>query len=740
MEKRRPQLSLDELHQLKWLLGGGLVLLSVATVFYLDVDAWTLMALTAAGVLAVLVKPEWPARVPVIVHRLAFPAIVALFVGDLWRTGEILPAIVRLDILLLLYRGTSYRQKRDDLQVILLGLFLIVVAGVLTVSLVFAVQLVLFTAWALAFLLVITLTEAAAPPVPARAGDPSGPPAWTRIRWGNLATRVRAVTDWRVVALGTGLFALVVVISAALFLAIPRFQLENSLFLERFVSKKARSGFNETIRFGEVTEILQDDSVAANIDVTDRSQIPATPYWRMLVLDEYSNGTFKLSPRLRRATFDNERTGAFVRGSRRPRLGLPVWTFYLESGISRYLPLLGPFELLRFTTIQNYRAGQVAGLVALRDEPVTMTAYRVEGMLTGDTVPDPAFTEFLAKPRAAGPLQSVELLRMVGVGEADRAVLRQAVAEITGGATLTVADFSVRAERWLAARHSYSLQPAIPAGPGDPLVRWLKANGGGNCELFAGSFVLLARTAGYSTRVVTGFKGGTWNAYSSNFTLRNSDAHAWCEIFDPAAGAWRRVDPTVGPVGAQEEVRGEAALARRTDTSWSARFDSLRVFWYRRIVNFDQRAQVETLKAIKDATEDSGRKLRERLADLFRGVRDWLAQPWDVRRIARILAVAVAAAALGWGWREYVGPWWRFGRRPGRVGKADPVRREASRWLARFGPLSGRAADEEAVHAALLRLRFGARETWPEPEAVFRQARRVWRESRRRRRAAARLT
>jgi hypothetical protein len=27
MEKKRPQLSLDELHQLKWLLGGGLVAL-----------------------------------------------------------------------------------------------------------------------------------------------------------------------------------------------------------------------------------------------------------------------------------------------------------------------------------------------------------------------------------------------------------------------------------------------------------------------------------------------------------------------------------------------------------------------------------------------------------------------------------------------------------------------------------------------------------------------------------------
>ena len=40
MEKRRPQLSLAELHQLKWLLGGALVLLSVWTVFYLEFEAF----------------------------------------------------------------------------------------------------------------------------------------------------------------------------------------------------------------------------------------------------------------------------------------------------------------------------------------------------------------------------------------------------------------------------------------------------------------------------------------------------------------------------------------------------------------------------------------------------------------------------------------------------------------------------------------------------------------------------
>ena len=153
MEPRRQRLSPDELHLLRWFLGGALSLLSIVTIFYLDIGSEWMAALVAAGVLVALVKPTLPARVPRWVHRFAFPVIVAFFAVDLWYSGELLPATVRLDLLLLLYRGVSYRARRDDLQIVVLGLFLIVVAGVLTVSLLFAVQILVFTACALAFLL-----------------------------------------------------------------------------------------------------------------------------------------------------------------------------------------------------------------------------------------------------------------------------------------------------------------------------------------------------------------------------------------------------------------------------------------------------------------------------------------------------------------------------------------------------------------------------------------------------------
>src|SRR4051812_38129463 len=112
MDKKRPQLSSDELQQLKWLLGGVLTLLAVWTVFYMDVDAWSLMIATTIAALATLIWPRLPARLPPLAHTLAFPAIVAFFACDLWLKTEVLPAMVRLDMLLLLYRSISYRQRR----------------------------------------------------------------------------------------------------------------------------------------------------------------------------------------------------------------------------------------------------------------------------------------------------------------------------------------------------------------------------------------------------------------------------------------------------------------------------------------------------------------------------------------------------------------------------------------------------------------------------------------------------
>jgi transglutaminase-like putative cysteine protease len=617
--------------------------------------------------------------------------------------------LVRLDLLLLFYRSVMHRKRRDDLQLVILGLFLVVLAGVLTVSLFFVVQILAFTACALVFLLLVTLAPA--------ASTDEGTPAWAISGWNGLWGRVRAAMDGRVALLAVGLFAGLVVLSAGLFMAIPRFELQNSLFLERFMTKKAKTGFSDRISFGDVTDIQQDSSVAVRIDVTDAAQIPADPYWRMVVLDEYRDATFRLSAWMQRNAFTPERTRAGERGDVPPRLGEPaLWTFYLESGVSRYLPLTGPFEVLLFRERQNFRSAPALGLIALRNEPVSMMAYQVQGMLSGTTLPDKAFAAQLAG--ADGEKSTTLRLEL---GEEDRAKLAAVVREITQGETPSAAEFARRASQWLQSKHDYGLQSQTPAGAGDPLVRWLLSDAPGHCELFAGSLVVLARSAGFPARVVTGFRGGNWNGFSNNYTLRNSDAHAWCEVFDRESQSWLRADPTPGAASVgQDDPQLTGAQTRAVDRSWTARLDSLRVFWYRRIVNFDQSTQVETAKAVRSAVQETGRRIREWLQRSGEQFKAWVQAPWNWGRGA--VTAGALLAVLGCGWvlllavrRVRLHAW--------RKHKLHPVRLEAGRWLVR---LTAKSSDGNLCRD-LQQLRYGAEVNWPIPTRTFARARREWR-------------
>ena len=725
------QLTREELHQLRWLLGGILTLVSVATVVYMEIEAWTLMTLTAIGVIGVVLWPSIPGRIPRWAHRLAFPLIVAILATDLWVSGELLPSLVRLDIVLLLYRGMTYRQKRDDLQVIVLGLFLVVVAGVLTVSLTFAVHLLAFTAVALALLLVITLAESSST-TPASSQSQGRTPEWARqVEWLRLLGKVRQVTDWRVVTMGSALFVGLVALSALLFVAIPRFQLENGLFLERFISKKSRTGFSESIKFGEVTDIQQDNSVALSVDVSDRNQIPVTPYWRMLVLDEYLAGTFRMSTALRDSAFHGEQSGRSVQGTRFGRAQeAAVWTFYLESGVSRYLPLLGPFQQLQFKERQSYRRGRTMPLVAMREEPVTMIAYRVMGMVTEPVLMD---REFGAGFRAGGNSSNTSGMSMLKLQLSEDDLVNLARMRDEMGATelSSAAEFSKRATDWLRQRHGYSLQPKTPSGSGDPLVRWMNSREAGHCEFFAAALVVLARSAGVPARVIVGFRGGTWNGYSNNFTLRNSNAHAWCEVFDATTRSWLRVDPTPGiTAGSAGERSSSTVVDWRNDRSWQARLESLRVFWYRRIVSFDQNSQRETLRAMKEVTENSSRRVRATLDHWVEKIRTWLQTPWSVRRLAGFVGLAaglVVGGVAAFQLYRYLrlGSWRSHKKR-----SIDLVRVEAGRWLAKL--TSARLAtldtpEKAEVIRQLQRIRFGQRDTWGDVPSVLRQARSVWR-------------
>ncbi len=743
MASPRPQLNLDELRRLKWLLGGVLALVSLWTVFFLDIEALGLVAVASAVIGAAIVWPQLPARVPALVWRLAVPAIIAAVAADFYFSTETLPVLIRLAVLLVLYRAVAYRRKREDLQLIVLGLFLIVVAGVLTVALEFAALLLVFTACALGFLFVVTLIDMVdTGPRVMRPEEMREVPAWARGTWRPFLARLRAVADWRLLGFGSVLFVGVVGISALLFLLIPRFEIGSSFFLDKYITRKSRTGFSETVRFGDVSELVQDNSVALRVDLPTGPKPNADLYWRLVTLDEYTPQGFRVSSWMKahlRASQGVRRVvaggGVWTSGAMMPG----IWTVYVEPGVSRYLPLPGSFAVLRLRDAATVQVSPPNRLVALQNEPMSMTAFQIEGISLAPIVRDAGFAALLhgwvrgdeamrrdkrydARTTLAGP-----------TGVDNEAVLQRVVREVTGGAALQPAQFAERATEWLRKRHAYSLSVRMPRGAGDDIVRWLDSNEPGFCEHFASALAVLCRAAGHPARVVAGFRGGSLNGFEDYLMVRNSDAHAWVEIFN-GTDAWMRVDPTPG--GAVGETTSAVAQVteRARDSSWTARLDSLRVLWYRRVVSFDARQQVELMDSVKNATTSTGDVLRARLESWAKQLKAWLVRPWNWARMLRVIAgmVLVVAVLIGAG---RAGRWlwwrWRLWRNPGTF---DPVRRKAGKALLRLrgrrtedgGP---RTAEVEvaAVIAELERLRYGRRETWPEPRGVFRRARRVMR-------------
>ncbi len=730
MDTRQPQLNLDELRRLKWLLGGALALVSVWTVFFLDIEALGLVGVTSALIAAVMVWPQLPSRLPPLVWRLAVPVIIAAVAADFYFNPETLPVLIRLGILLVLYRAIAYRRKREDLQLIVLGLFLIVVAGVLTVSLGFAFLLLLFTACALGFLFVVTLidlTENTHTALTYR--EMSQCPPWARGEWRSFLRRIRQVADWRLLAFATGLFTVVVVFSAVLFVVIPRFEVASGFFLDRYITRKSRTGFTESVKFGDVSELIRDESVAMRVDLTDSSGVRESPYWRLVVLDEYTPEGFKVSQGLKGEMLRGQRVTQVVRGRLLSRVANQVggvWTFYVEPGVSRFLPLPGSFGSLRLREPVPVQSSASHRLVALRSEALTMTAFQLDNVEMAPVLSDARFPQLLNAARDRPARRGAQfvydpMLTLRGPeGPANTTVLARIVREITGGAELPAEEFARRATAWLQNRHAYALAVKLPRGEGkDDIVRWLDSNEPGFCEYFAAGIAVLARSAGYPARVIAGFHGGVLNGFENYFMVRNSDAHAWAEIYDGKA-AWLRTDPTPGAV-AFSRTGPTQGVAQTQDSSWSARFDSLRVLWYRRIVSFDSRTQVQMIDQVKTFTLDSGAILRSRLEDVSKRLKGWLLRPWNAVRVGKSTALVLALGAAVWGLAR-LGQWavmrWQAWRQPEAF---DPVRRTAGRLLARLRTIP--EADE--VVADLRRLRYGRRETWPEPRGVFKRARRA---------------
>jgi transglutaminase-like putative cysteine protease len=103
----------------------------------------------------------------------------------------------------------------------------------------------------------------------------------------------------------------------------------------------------------------------------------------------------------------------------------------------------------------------------------------------------------------------------------------------------------------------YVERPA-QAPPGvAPLDYFLNQTHEGYCQHYAGAMALLLRMGGVSARVATGFSPGGFSSRKKAWIVRDTDAHAWVEVWFDKYG-WIPIDPTPNGTPARSQV---AALA-----------------------------------------------------------------------------------------------------------------------------------------------------------------------------------
>lgn len=176
------------------------------------------------------------------------------------------------------------------------------------------------------------------------------------------------------------------------------------------------------------------------------------------------------------------------------------------------------------------------------------------------TAPPDAVMGLDLAPYARRPVSSLQRYRLQSVPPARfepqlGQLLRQAATRLPEGynpRTLALAqrwrgeganDEEVirRALAWFRAEFTYSLD-APPLGR-HSVDEFLFVTRQGFCEHFSSSFAVLMRAAGIPARVVTGYAGGFRNPIGDYWLIRQSDAHAWTEVWLEGRG-WTRIDPT----------------------------------------------------------------------------------------------------------------------------------------------------------------------------------------------------
>jgi transglutaminase-like putative cysteine protease len=169
-------------------------------------------------------------------------------------------------------------------------------------------------------------------------------------------------------------------------------------------------------------------------------------------------------------------------------------------------------------------------------------------------------------------------------------------------------------ETWFreAGGFTYDEQPPAPLGGAPPLVDFVNETKRGYCQHYAGAMALMLRLLGVPSRVAVGFTSGKYDTGDKEWTVKDTNAHAWVEVWFPEFG-WIPFDPTPG--------RGQLTATYALSSVAFNAGDAANIGFADRLEGISP-TQAEALRAAAERPGLEGGPVTSGSAGTFRVVRD----------------------------------------------------------------------------------------------------------------------
>jgi transglutaminase-like putative cysteine protease len=357
-------------------------------------------------------------------------------------------------------------------------------------------------------------------------------------------------------------------------------------------------GFSENVTLGQIGTLKQSDEIVMRVRV-ENAQPARELRWRGVALDEFTGIGWRKSPQARQLDPIPERGGFFKVDTTEALHRLTTQTFFLE-------PLESPvlFAAPRVVALQGdlpFVRVDEEGSVQSRRHDFERIMYKALSdtneprmdQLRNDLRPLPvSYYRYLQLPERVDPR----------VNQLATTIILHANASNRYDAAKAI-------ESHLQREYPYSFDMKA-SGP-DPVADFLFNVKTGHCEYFASAMVVLLRTHGIASRMVNGFLPGEYNEAAGAYTVRQSDAHSWVEVYFPETRSWVTFDPTPS-AGRAETVRtGLTAQLQKYG-------EALELLWFQYVVGYDKQEQRSLASSIHNRVFDYGRMASNMLNTMSR--------------------------------------------------------------------------------------------------------------------------